>query len=86
MKGKAQLYWSTERKAVVGVIEATDEELAEEGATAPTCWACRCCGGTGCAMQTNAPTPLEAARAGGWPAVFLAELQKRPPPKRGPNS
>lgn len=87
MKGKAQLYWSTGFKAVVGVVEATDEELAEEERDSADLL------GRLSLLQWHRVRDadqraelLEAAETGGWPAVlvFLAELQKRPPPKRGP--
>ena len=87
MKGKSQLFWSRGLKSEVGVIEATDEELAEEerdsadllGRLSLLQW-------RRVRDAEQRAELLEAAETGGWPAVlvFLAELQKRPPPKRGP--
>ena len=85
MQGKRQLYWSNGLKAEVGVIEATDEELAEEerdsadllGRLSLSQWR----------LVRDAEQRaelLEAAETGGWPAVLvlLATLKKTPPPRR----
>ena len=87
MKGKAQLFWSRGLKEEVGISEFSDEELAEEerdsadllGRLSLLQWRRVRDAEQRCEL-------LEAAETGGWPAVlvFLANLQKKPPAKRGP--
>lgn len=86
MKGKAQLFWSRGLKEEVGISEFSDEELAEEerdsadllGRLSLLQWRRVRDAEQRCEL-------LEAAETGGWPAVlvFLANMQKKPPAKRG---
>ncbi len=85
MKGKAQLFWSRGLKDEVGITDVSDEELAEQerdsadllGRLSLLQWRRVRDADQRCEL-------LEAAESGGWPAVlvFLANLQKKPPPKR----
>ncbi len=87
MKGKAQLFWSRGLKDEVGISELSDEELAEQerdsadllGRLSLLQWRRVRDADQRCEL-------LEAAETGGWPGVlvFLAQLQKKPPRKRGP--
>ncbi len=85
MKGKSQLYWSTGLKAEVGVVEATDEELAEEERDSADLLGRLSLGQWRLVRDAEQRAELlEAAEVGGWPAVLvlLAHLKKNPPPRR----
>lgn len=82
MKGKRQLLWSAGLKGAVGLVEKTDEELAEEqredadllGLLTPADW------DRVRHFQRRAQV-LDAAELGGWKAVQaeLARLERRAP-------
>lgn len=85
MKGKRQLYWSAGLKGRVGIVDRTDEELAEEERDSAEMLGLLDLSDWKLVREAGKRTQLlDAAESGGWPAVLALirslTRQRVPPP------
>ncbi len=79
MKGARQLFWSRGLKKQVGILDFTDEDLAEQEVSSADCLGELSSGEWTTVINARAKSALlDAAEAGGWPAVeaLIARLQQ----------